>query len=1142
MRTRHILGPIFIFLCCLFFSNYSTAQQVNRDSLIAAQNAKKDSIAAAQQRRADSIAAVKSYLKSKQYNDSIDAIRKARMDSIRTAKQRIADSIELVKQRRNDSIATARQRFNDSLQDAIATRKAEQQRMIDSINDERQRRADSIAEVKAYRNSKHFKDSVARERQQYIDSIKQVRQQQQDSIKQVRQQLQDSMNQVRQQRTDSIKAHIDSMKAVRELRLDSLKQAQQARKDSLEKVKDLREQERDKREAEQKAKKRKVTEDKIKKKQDEYTNEKMLKKKWSFLRRAMQNTTTRYNYYFNAKTKMKEAEDNMFRSRQDNYDSLIALYPFDPDRDSTKLATDMDSLIKRISVGIQIHDPRAKWQDDLFLLLGKAYYYRGDYKNAAAAFQYIVANAEKMEKEAAKNKKSTGKKNTKTAVKTDYVSEEKSGLAGMLAHQSAKNDALLWMSRVYTQTKEYTKAQILLDMVTASPKLPARLKGDLAFNKAFYYLAQGQNIDALPYLDSVATNKSVDNNIRERAGYIAGQLYQQQNKWDNAAKMYEQVIALHPPVEMDFKAQIGKILAQEYSNTTDKNAVLKQLLKLSKEAKYNQYFDQIHYSIANMYVDMDDKKTAINHYRQSIDNAKNNALQKGMSYYKMANVFYYDNNYLSSKKAYDSALTLLNSSHQPMYDIAMNRSMSLAQIADPGMKVNQIDSLLALSQMSEREQRAHVRQHIKALEQAKAAAAATPAIPSTSGPSNPNDWYFNNASLVARGETDFKQKWGNRPLKDNWRRSSVMNAEFTNGEEDPSTQNNELSEDALLALIPKNPATIDSLKNVLEAQMFILGKAFFAAEDYNNAIKTYDNLLEKYPAFSNKADILYDKYIVALKSNDEALANSLKQSLIQNYPNHEKTALIQKTTATADNSDKMAIMQHYDDTYLMLTKSQFKEVLVKVEEAKSLYPVAISTYQNKYNLMRAIAFAGLENYEKADTLLTEFIAINQNDSLKGWATNVHEYVKEQLKNKVSTAPSTPITNNTNAVANAAEEPYDVKKNTTHYVILYTPEFDGKFMGLRAGITDYNSLKKSELNLNSSVAVLEGTKSIIQIKEFSNANLATRYLNELKGQSTLFKDYKVGTNLQYTIISADNLTRLLAKKNFNEYLRFFAQNY
>src|SRR5690606_22403692 len=133
------------------------------------------------------------------------------------------------------------------------------------------------------------------------------------------------------------------------------------------------------------------------------------KKRWTAPRKVLQNTFTRYNYYFNANLKMKEAEENMRRVKRDNFDMLITLFSFNPDVDSAKLKSDMDTIIQKTSMGIQLHDPRGKWQDDLYMIMGQAYYYKGDYENAANAFKFVIHEAEKARKEKLKKDKDAKK-------------------------------------------------------------------------------------------------------------------------------------------------------------------------------------------------------------------------------------------------------------------------------------------------------------------------------------------------------------------------------------------------------------------------------------------------------------------------------------------------------------------------------------------------------------------------------------------------------------------------------------------------------------------------------------------------------------------------------------------------------------
>lgn len=68
----------------------------------------------------------------------------------------------------------------------------------------------------------------------------------------------------------------------------------------------------------------------------------------------------------------------------------------------------MDSVIKKSSFSTQIHDPRSKWFDNLYFLMGKASFVKNDFEGAISTFQFI-----------ANEYKDQGKKSDKKKVKTN---------------------------------------------------------------------------------------------------------------------------------------------------------------------------------------------------------------------------------------------------------------------------------------------------------------------------------------------------------------------------------------------------------------------------------------------------------------------------------------------------------------------------------------------------------------------------------------------------------------------------------------------------------------------------------------------------------------------------------------------------
>src|SRR5678816_4905086 len=84
-------------------------------------------------------------------------------------------------------------------------------------------------------------------------------------------------------------------------------------------------------------------------------SEKSEQKKFTVPRRFIQNTTTHYNYFFNANNKMNEIIERAKAVHRDDFTQLLSFYNYDLDetaRDSVQL----DSLIYKATTGIVLHD------------------------------------------------------------------------------------------------------------------------------------------------------------------------------------------------------------------------------------------------------------------------------------------------------------------------------------------------------------------------------------------------------------------------------------------------------------------------------------------------------------------------------------------------------------------------------------------------------------------------------------------------------------------------------------------------------------------------------------------------------------------------------------------------------------------
>jgi outer membrane protein assembly factor BamD (BamD/ComL family) len=1133
-----------------------------------------DSIKNIRQQRTDSLTRIRKYRESKRFKDSVAKSRLQKTNALRATQQAKTDSLKAIRKKSTDSMMAIRKHS------------------IDSVRAIQKRRTDSMGVIRKYRESKRFRDSVTIFRKVRMDSLKASRKAFTDSMFAARKHILDSSKTER-------KRVADSATAVRKKITDSLTSIRTARADSLAKKKLEREKQAKAKEKKQQSILDMKMEVKIKAKRKKFTNETMLKKKWILPRQVLQNTFTRYNYYFNARRKMDEAELNMQRIAKDNFDNRIDLFSFDPNRDSTVLAADMDSVIRKASIGLQIHDPRTKWGDDLYLLLGQAYHFKGDYENANAAFRYIVAmrakeKQDKAKKDAFKNSVVRGGKREAASV----VEEDKKKFLDFLKHESANNEALLWVARNMTQSGKLEEAESVLDLLSHDAKFPEALKGRLALELAFLDLKQKNNRSAAEHLVVVADDKSQPYFIRRRASFLSGQLLQEDRKYELAATQFDRVSGLQPKLDMDFYARKNKAYSLMLAGG-DQNEAIASLKYMLNDGKYATYNEQIYYILGRLSINTNNTKDAETYLKKSLASAKSTKRQKASSFALLGNIYYNVGNWDAAKLAYDSAASF--SSHAMDDDAvvtAKQRSAVLDQVAMPERTIRTQDSLLALGAMTEKEQRAIVRRYIRQLQQRREDSAFR-AQAAAENPTRGNDadggntqgamsWYFANPTLMQQGVTEFKRKWGNRPLVDNWQRSAaIANIKGSNvtSSGDPNTMKPENadgstdedglpSEESLLAAIPSTQQQKDAATRLIQRAYVDLGSAYVKAlEDYPRAGRALDTLDKRYRTHPFVDEALYTRYLLALRQNDLPKAQLAGKRLQDEFPASKWTEMVKPSSdGNSEAGAQATVAGYYEETYSLLQERRYADALSHSRTGRQRYNN--DSYSKRFQVVEGMALAGNGRYRQADTLLSEFIRLNQNDSLRTWAEQVLKYVKQQIiadslarpkqlpdsvanaaKTVTTTTTTTPgITNQTTLPGNgtpadssrAAVIPipmnFTYNANEEHCFIFYFKTgMSPKVMGVKAGLTDFNSIKFSGQQLIGSIEMLQPADGLIIVRRFANAGQARIYMNEFKRTPNMTREF-TANEYQALIISSSNLLKLTTDKNMPAYLNFYKGRY
>lgn len=1124
-----------------YYDSVSTARKAILDSALKVRKIATENLQQKLKRKTDSLAAIRKYKESRRYQDSLTKSRNARIDSMRNSRTRYFDSLKSIRQKSLDSALQSRKKITDALR---AKQKI---------------KTDSLATITKYKESKRYRDSVQVTRQSRLDSIRNMRKIYSDNIISTRKKTFDSLSKIRKEK-------LDSLTKVRKIKADSLQNARDLRADSLAKKKELREKQI---KADQKKKEDKMKlqfELKMKKKHEAWSNEKMLKKKWGLVRRSFQDMFTRYNYYYNARRKMAEANGNMVRRKKDNFEQLIDLFPFDPNKDSTVFASDMDTIIRKASVGLQIHDPRTKWADDLYLLMGEAYYFKGDFIRAEACFKYIVG----MNK-ALKLKKNIAKENNSGQL----VKKEKSKFSKIFKHQPAHNDAILWLTRTYADSKRESDAEAILDLIDASTTLSSSMKAKIALERANLDSRRGEYADASKQLGLVLQSKSISKYTRQRASFLNGQLFTQISKHDSAANSFKNNIALHPPIEMDFYARKyrAEAVAQGGGDQSKTIASLKHLLK---DGKYAPYHEQVYYILGKLSANDNNYEDALKYYKKSIEQTKTTPKQKAISFASIGNLQYKSGYYNLAKKSYDSASYFAkNIKDNAELDLAIKRGKSLDKIEEPYYILRNNDSLLKLSLLSEKEQKAVVKKYLKYLEKQKEDSAFNAQNATNAGSlanssalgSTTSSWYFGSTVAVQQGFNEFKRKWGNRPLIDNWRRASASSfgndaaQTVSDSAETENVSSSEITEESLLAAIPKTDQQRNSLNKKIKRAYLNLSTAYIKdLEEFDEGLAILDTLDKKYPNHEYPDEELSIKYTAALRQGKLEDAEKIRQELLSKFPNSNfaialnTDAMVDSGTLSKNSTETVA--SYYQQTYELIDERKYSEVIQRVSVAKRIYGDV--NYNRKFRILEAQSYASIGQYKKADTLVSDYVKEFPSDSLRPWIDAINQNISEQRaadtlntdssKTLSTTKLSGTLDANTlkstidsNAKKTTIPSQYAYSPKESHYCIFIFGKPDASTAGFRSGISDFSTIKFSGISISSEIEMLNADQAMVITKTFGNAGQAKIFMNAVRNEKLLFREMAAGS-YQSIIISEQNFLRLKAEKKLTNYLPFYQKNY
>lgn len=762
------------------------------------------------------------------------------------------------------------------------------------------------------------------------------------------------------------------------------------------------------------------------KKPEKYDNrvlgsDKTFTTRYTIPRKLTQNISTHYNFFFNANIKLNNVVEGAKMAFKDDYTELLPFYNYTLDATAAQ-KTELDSVLMKSNAAILLHDLRNEWIDDMYLLMGKAFFYKKMFDSAGITFQYINYYFQPKTEEELGYKKFVGSNLNEGGNIYTVASPEKKNIVSKIFNEPpGRNDALVWKLRTFIEDSLYSEASSFIQTLRRDSVFPKRLAASLEEMQA--YLFYKNNVwDSAAHHLTLALPNAANSAEKSRWEYLIGQLYALDKNKLEAEKFFNQSVKHTVDPVMDIYARLNIIrLAQGENDEKVIEENVNQLLKMARRDKYYNYRGVIYYMAAQMEMQRNHFDTAVFLLKKGLKYNPEDLAQRNRSYLYLGDIAFEKKQYQLSGGAYDS----LDVNHPVVKnpEQVTERKAVLEGIIKNLEVIRAQDSLQKLAALPEAEREKLLKAFSKKLRKERGLKESDSL--NAAGGSNKNnpfankaadnlfssndskgDWYFYNNTSKARGFTSFRNTWGSRPNIDNWRRASdvavQMNAAASAKQNNPdaTAETGELvldiSYEGLLKTLPLTEEALKQSNDTIQGSLFYLGKAFKDKfEDYAEAIKKYESLLERFPETPYEEEALFDLHYCYTRLGLPIKAKQYKDLLASNFKQSKYNEYIENPKAVEDRKNKFKddATRSYEKVYDLFLEGRFDEALQKKQAADSVYGNMYWSQQLLY--IEAIYYIKQREDSLAISSLQNLVHINREAPISKKAENVINVLKRR---------------------------------------------------------------------------------------------------------------------------------------------------
>lgn len=852
----------------------------------------------------------------------------------------------------------------------------------------------------------------------------------------------------------------------------------------------------------------------------------------TFTNRLFHNTTAKYNAYYYANEKIQELETAIATNHREDFSQVLPVFYT---IDSAFIDSNEELLGEVRSFASKAVDWHriSKWVGPSYFLIGMADYYEAKFDDASNTFKYLNVNGKKKD----------------------------------IRHRS-----LIQLMRLFTDLDNFDDAAYVIDFLSKESGISSENKFLLYKTLAYYYHKRGELNGKIGALDK-SLGHTKDKKEKSRINFILGQLYQREGIDALAYDYYLKSVKGNPPYERAFFAQLYAQQVAELNQTKDIDKVRNYFDGLYKDSKNKDLKDVILFEKANFELKQGDIEAAEKLLIRAAKEESQNPIQKGYIYEKLAMInFDKKNDFRAAKFYLDSALANFRPTDPLCRDISDRKKILDNYVLHYDI-VTKNDSLLLLADLSLEAQTLIAENFIKLEEERLLSEAAAKDDKKPSGifdnllafggrGGSGESFYFDNSLAIQQGSIDFNRNWGNRPLQDNWRRTSqnfqtsstrpeevtTTPTDTTATEENPILSGIPTTEE-LLSKIPSNPEQIKEMKLDLERSYFELGKIlFFDLKNPAISIENLESLITKYPNTIKKPEAYYILYL----ANKETGGNTdiFAQRLNREFPDSPFTMSVNNPDQASGNVAFLETSRNYKTAYELYHNNQFGEAKALIRSTLEAHPLTANT--DRLLLLDIMVTGKTEDVSRYQERLENYIQTTEDEGLVEMARNMLGAFKvDEEVAEVETTEQTEIEVQEETVTEEgvaeeeeaeAESPYKNNPNQTHiFVIVLGADKSGESKNLLADLEGFHNENFKGSRLRTGNMNLSRENTIFIVSPFISAQKGIEYreifMEGFKNESLTDED-----KANCFLISIENFQELNKRKNLDEYRNFYKNSY